>query len=244
MNIINIEHISKIFGGKTIFEDASCGVQEGEKAGIIGLNGTGKTTLLRLVAGLETPDEGQIITQNGIRMAYLSQTPQFGEEETVSSWAFTGDPNVDWKVQSNLNELGITDWEARIDTLSGGQKKRTAMAKVLADSFDVLLLDEPTNHLDQEMIGWLEEYLKAFRGTILMVTHDRYFLDKVTNRILEIDDGKIFSYEAGYSGFPAHGAGVGKERVPRQNHQAESQTGETGSAEKSDRTCGGRDGTD
>lgn len=201
MNIINIEHISKIFGGKTIFEDASCGVQEGEKAGIIGLNGTGKTTLLRLVAGLETPDEGQIITQNGIRMAYLSQTPQFGEEETVSSWAFTGDPNVDWKVQSNLNELGITDWEARIDTLSGGQKKRTAMAKVLADSFDVLLLDEPTNHLDQEMIGWLEEYLKAFRGTILMVTHDRYFLDKVTNRILEIDDGKIFSYEAGYSGF-------------------------------------------
>ena len=201
MNIINIEHISKIFGGKTIFEDASCGVQEGEKAGIIGLNGTGKTTLLRLVAGLETPDEGQIITQNGIRMAYLSQTPQFGEEETVSSWAVTGDPNVDWKVQSNLNELGITDWEARIDTLSGGQKKRTAMAKVLADSFDVLLLDEPTNHLDQEMIGWLEEYLKAFRGTILMVTHDRYFLDKVTNRILEIDDGKIFSYEAGYSGF-------------------------------------------
>ena len=201
MNIINIEHISKIFGGKTIFEDASCGVQEGEKAGIIGLNGTGKTTLLRLVAGLETPDEGQIITQNGIRMAYLSQTPQFGEEETVSSWAFTGDPNVDWKVQSNLNELGITDWEARIDTLSGGQKKRTAMAKVLADSFDVLLLDEPTNHLDLEMIGWLEEYLKAFRGTILMVTHDRYFLDKVTNRILEIDDGKIFSYEAGYSGF-------------------------------------------
>ena len=201
MNIINIEHISKIFGGKTIFEDASCGVQEGEKAGIIGLNGTGKTTLLRLVAGLETPDEGQIITQNGIRMAYLSQTPQFGEEETVSSWAFTGDPNVDWKVQSNLNELGITDWESRIDTLSGGQKKRTAMAKVLADSFDVLLLDEPTNHLDQEMIGWLEEYLKAFRGTILMVTPDRYFLEKVTNRILEIDDGKIFSYEAGYSGF-------------------------------------------
>ena len=201
MNIINIEHISKIFGGKTIFEDASCGVQEGEKAGIIGLNGTGKTTLLRLVAGLETPDEGQIVTQNGIRMAYLSQTPRFGEDETVSSWAFTGDPDVDWKVQSNLNELGITDWKARIDTLSGGQKKRTAMAKVLADSFDVLLLDEPTNHLDQEMITWLEEYLKAFRGTILMVTHDRYFLDKVTNRILEIDHGKIYSYEASYSRF-------------------------------------------
>ncbi|HJA44074.1 MAG TPA: ABC-F family ATP-binding cassette domain-containing protein [Candidatus Dorea stercoravium] len=201
MNIINMEHISKVFGGKTIFEDASYGVQEGDKVGIIGVNGTGKTTLLRLVAGLETPDEGQIVTRSGLRMAYLSQTPQFEKGATVSSWAFSGDPDLDWKVQSNLNELGITDWEAPIDTLSGGQKKRTAMARLLADSFDVLLLDEPTNHLDQEMIGWLEEYLKSFRGTILMVTHDRYFLDKVTDRILEIDWGKIYGYEANYSQF-------------------------------------------
>ena len=201
MNIINIEHISKVFGGKTIFEDASYGVQEGDKVGIIGINGTGKTTLLRLVAGLETPDEGQIVTRSGIRMAYLSQTPQFEDGATVSSWAFSGDPDMDWKVQSNLNELGITDWEAPIDTLSGGQKKRTAMARLLADSFDVLLLDEPTNHLDQEMISWLEDYLKSFRGTVLMVTHDRYFLDKVTDRILEIDWGKIYGYEANYSQF-------------------------------------------
>ena len=184
-----------------IFEDASYGVQEGDKVGIIGVNGTGKTTLLRLVVGLETPDEGQIVTRSGLRMAYLSQTPQFEKGATVSSWAFSGDPDMDWKVQSNLNELGITDWEAPIDTLSGGQKKRTAMARLLADSFDVLLLDEPTNHLDQEMIGWLEEYLKSFRGTILMVTHDRYFLDKVTDRILEIDWGKIYGYEANYSQF-------------------------------------------
>ena len=201
MNIINMEHISKALGGRMIFEDASYGVQEGDKVGIIGVNGTGKTTLLRLVAGLETPDEGQIVTRSGLRMAYLSQTPQFEKGATVSSWAFSGDPDMDWKVQSNLNELGITDWEAPIDTLSGGQKKRTAMARLLADSFDVLLLDEPTNHLDQEMIGWLEEYLKSFRGTILMVTHDRYFLDKVTDRILEIDCGKIYGYEANYSQF-------------------------------------------
>ena len=201
MNIINIEHISKVFGGKTVFEDASCGVQEGDKIGIVGINGTGKTTLLGLVAGLETPDEGQVVTRSGIRMAYLSQTPEFGPDDTVASYAFAGDPDTDWKVQSNLNELGITDWEARIDTLSGGQKKRAAMAKILADSFDVLLLDEPTNHLDQEMTDWLEEYLCSFRGTVLMVTHDRYFLDRVTGRILEIDDGKIYSYEGDYSTF-------------------------------------------
>ncbi|MBM6947374.1 ABC-F family ATP-binding cassette domain-containing protein [Mordavella massiliensis] len=201
MNIINIEHISKVFGGKTVFEDASCGVQEGDKVGIVGINGTGKTTLLGLVAGLETPDEGQVVTRSGIRMAYLSQTPAFGPDDTVASYAFAGDPDTDWKVQSNLNELGITDWEARIDTLSGGQKKRAAMAKTLADSFDVLLLDEPTNHLDQEMTDWLEEYLRSFRGTVLMVTHDRYFLDRVTDRILEIDDGKIYSYEGDYSTF-------------------------------------------
>ena len=201
MNIINIEHISKVFGGKTVFEDASCGVQEGDKVGIVGINGTGKTTLLGLVAGLETPDEGQVVTRSGIRMAYLSQTPEFGPDDTVASYAFAGDPDTDWKVQSNLNELGITDWEARIDTLSGGQKKRAAMAKILADSFDVLLLDEPTNHLDQEMTDWLEEYLCSFRGTVLMVTHDRYFLDRVTGRILEIDDGKIYSYEGDYSTF-------------------------------------------
>ena len=201
MNIINMEHISKVFGGKTIFEDASYGVQEGDKVGIIGVNGTGKTTLLRLVAGLETPDEGQIVTRSGLRMAYLSQTPQFEKGATVSSWAFSGDPDLDWRVQSNLNELGITDWEAPIDTLSGGQKKRTAMARLLAGSYDVLLLDEPTNHLDQEMIDWLEGYLKAFRGTILMVPHDRYFLDKVTDRILEIDWGKLYGYEADYSQF-------------------------------------------
>lgn len=201
MNIINIEHISKIFGGKTIFDDASYGVQQGDKVGIIGINGTGKTTLLRMIAGLEEPDQGQIVTQNGIRMAFLSQTPVFEPGATVSSYACSGNPDTDWVVQSNLNELGITDWEAPVDTLSGGQKKRVALARVLADDFDVLLLDEPTNHLDQAMISWLEQYLLSFRGTVLMVTHDRYFLDRVTDRILEIDQGKLYGYEANYSQF-------------------------------------------
>lgn len=201
MNIINIEHISKTWGGKTVFRDASFGIQQGDKIGIVGRNGTGKTTLLRLVAGKETVDAGQIVTQNGIRIAYLPQMPQFQLGATVSSYAFTKNPDIDWKIQSYLNELGITDWEASVETLSGGQKKRTALAKILADSFDILLLDEPTNHLDEHMIDWLEQYLRAFKGTLLMVTHDRYFLDRVTNRILEIDQGEIYGYQADYSRF-------------------------------------------
>lgn len=201
MNIINIEHISKIFGEKKIFDDASFGIQEGDKIGIIGINGTGKTTLLKMVAGVEEPDEGQIICRNGLRLAYLSQNPEFPENATVQSWALSGIPETDWLVQSNLTKLGITEYGARLDELSGGQRRRAALAKVLASEFDVLLLDEPTNHLDEEMIAWLEDYLKEYRGVVLMVTHDRYFLDKVSNRILEISQGKMYSYEANYSRF-------------------------------------------
>lgn len=201
MNIINIEHISKIFGEKKIFDDASFGIQEGDKIGIIGINGTGKTTLLKMVAGVEEPDEGQIICRNGLRLAYLSQNPEFPEDATVQSWALSGIPETDWLVQSNLTKLGITEYGARLDELSGGQRRRAALAKVLASEFDVLLLDEPTNHLDEEMIAWLEDYLKEYRGVVLMVTHDRYFLDKVSNRILEISRGKMYSYEANYSRF-------------------------------------------
>lgn len=201
MNLINIEHISKIYGGKNIFRDASFGIQQGDKIGIVGINGAGKTTLLRMTAGLTEPDKGQIVRQNGLKMAYLSQMPEFAPDDTVFSYAFSGNQDSDWKVQSYLTKLGITDFESRMDTLSGGQKKRTALAKVLSQPFDVLLLDEPTNHLDEEMIVWLEDYLKAFRGTILMVTHDRYFLDKVTTRILEIDQGALYGYDEDYSGF-------------------------------------------
>lgn len=199
MNILNIEHISKIYGEKVIFEDASFGVQEGDKVGIIGINGTGKSTLLKMLAGEEVPETGQIIMQNNVRLAYLPQNPQFPENATILS--YIQDCEAEWKVQSNLTQLGITEYEKQIAVLSGGQRRKVALAKILAQDFDILLLDEPTNHLDEAMISWLEEYLKSFRGTVLMVTHDRYFMDKVTNRILEISHGKMYSYEANYSKF-------------------------------------------
>ena len=199
MNILNIEHISKIYGEKVIFEDASFGVQEGDKVGIIGINGTGKSTLLKMLAGEEVPETGQIIMQNNVRLAYLPQNPQFPENATILS--YIQDCEAEWKVQSNLTQLGITEYEKQIAVLSGGQRRKVALAKILAQDFDILLLDEPTNHLDEAMISWLEEYLKRFRGTVLMVTHDRYFMDKVTNRILEISHGKMYSYEANYSKF-------------------------------------------
>lgn len=205
MNILNIEHVSKIFGEKTIFDDVSFGIQEGDKIGIIGINGTGKTTLLRMIAGVEEPDEGQIVKQNGIRLAYLPQYPVFPKDATVLSYAFDGIAENDWtlksEVKSALNKLGITNHEMKIEHLSGGQKKKVALAKTLTFSFEILLLDEPTNHLDSEMISWLEDYLKRYKGVVIMVTHDRYFLDKVTNRILEISRGKLYGYEANYSKF-------------------------------------------
>lgn len=205
MNILNIEHISKIFGEKVIFDDVSYGIQEGEKIGVIGINGTGKTTLLKLIAGEEEADEGQIIKQNGIRIAYLPQSPTFLKDATVLSYVNEGIGENDWtaksEVKSALTKLGITDFEQKIEHLSGGQKKRIALAKKLTSSFDVLLLDEPTNHLDSEMIEWLEDYLQKYKGVVIMVTHDRYFLDKVTNKILEISRGKLYGYEANYSQF-------------------------------------------
>ena len=199
MNIINIEHISKIYGEKTIYDDASFGIQQGDKIGVVGINGTGKSTLLKMVAGEEVPDEGQIIRQNGLKIAYVPQNPVFPEGADVRSYAFA--KGEGWQVESNLTELGITDLDQKIEHLSGGQKRKVVLAKTLAGDFDVLLLDEPTNHLDGAMIAWLEEYLRGYRGIILMVTHDRYFLDRVTNRILEISHGKMYGYDADYSGF-------------------------------------------
>lgn len=199
MNIINIEHISKIFGEKIIFRDASFGIHAGDKIGIVGINGTGKTTLLRMIAGLEETDEGQIVRQNNLKIAYLPQNPEFPSGVTIRSW--TQDSEMEWKVQSNLERLGITDYDMLMEHLSGGQRRKVALAKVLASDFDVLLLDEPTNHLDEAMIIWLEDYLRSYRGTIVMVTHDRYFLDRVSNKILEISRGQMYSYDANYSRF-------------------------------------------
>ena len=201
MNIINIEHISKIYGEKTIFDDASFGIQEGDKIGIVGINGAGKSTLLKMIAEKENPDSGQIIRQNGLKIAYVPQNPVFPEDADIRSYAFDRGDGEDWKVESCLTELGIREYDMPISHLSGGQKRRVVLAKVLAQDFDVLLLDEPTNHLDGSMIAWLEEYLRSYRGTAIMVTHDRYFLDRVTNRILEISRGKMYGYDADYSGF-------------------------------------------
>lgn len=205
MNVLNIEHISKIYGEKTIFDDVSCGIQENDRIGIIGINGTGKSTLLKMIAGEETPDQGQIVKQNGIRIAYLPQNPEFPKGATVLSYVCQDIPETDQvmrsEARSNLNKLGISDYEQRVDQLSGGQRKKVALAKTLTDSFEVLLLDEPTNHLDNEMLAWLEEYLSRFKGVLIMVTHDRYFLDKVSNKIIEISHGKLYSYNANYSTF-------------------------------------------
>ena len=198
---INIEHISKIYGEKTIFDDASFGIQEGDKIGIVGINGAGKSTLLKMIAEKENPDSGQIIRQNGLKIAYVPQNPVFPEDADIRSYAFDRGDGEDWKVESCLTELGIREYDIPISHLSGGQKRRVVLAKVLAQDFDVLLLDEPTNHLDGSMIAWLEEYLRSYRGTVIMVTHDRYFLDRVTNRILEISRGKMYGYDADYSGF-------------------------------------------
>ena len=198
MNILNIEHVSKIFGEKKIFDDVSYGIHEGDKIGIIGINGTGKTTLLKMIAGLEETDEGHIIKQNGLRITYLPQNPEFPEGATILNYVTQ---EKEYEARNILNKLGIIDHDAPIAILSGGQKKRVALAKVLVNPADVLILDEPTNHLDNEMVTWLEEYLIAFKGVIIMVTHDRYFLDRVTNKILEISHGKLYGYEANYSKF-------------------------------------------
>ena len=205
MNIINIEHISKVFGEKQVFDDISCGIHQGDKIGIIGINGTGKTTLLKIIAGLEEPDRGPVIFQKGLRVTYLPQSPKFPEHATVLSYVADGADGADWGRESEaknaLNRLGITDHHEEIDHLSGGQKKRVALARTLVNPADVLILDEPTNHIDNEMAVWLEEYLNQWKGAIIMVTHDRYFLDRVTNKILEIDHGKLYSYTANYSQF-------------------------------------------
>lgn len=205
MNIINIEHISKVFGEKKVFDDISCGIHAGDKIGIIGINGTGKTTLLKMIAGLEEPDQGQVIFQNGLRITYLPQSPEFPKEATVLSYVAEGASGMDWGKESEarnvLNRLGITEHDAKIEYLSGGQKKRVALARTLVNPADVLILDEPTNHIDNEMAVWLENYLNQWKGAIIMVTHDRYFLDRVTNKILEIDHGKLYAYSANYSQF-------------------------------------------
>ena len=205
MNILNIEHISKIYGEKVIFDDVSLGIHSGDKIGVIGVNGTGKTTLLKIIAKINEPDKGQIICGNGIRVSYLPQNPEFPKKQSILEYVMDGKEHQDWKTESEaktiLTKLGIYDFDEGCDHLSGGQKKRVALARTLVDPTEVLILDEPTNHLDNDMVLWLEEFLNSFRGVLITVTHDRYFLDRVTNKIVEIDKGKLYEYDTNYSGF-------------------------------------------
>lgn len=245
MNLISIEKVNKSYSDKILLNDVSLGINEGEKIGIIGINGTGKSTLLKIVAGTETVDSGNIIKGNKVRIEFLTQNPNFDEEATVISQVFkgsskelmlirdyeeilekvsNGDSSSDddlhskllrlqseidnlnlWNLESEakniLTKLGITDFEAKMNALSGGQRKRVALASALITPCDLLILDEPTNHMDSDTIAWLQDYLNNRKGALLMITHDRYFLDVVANRILELDRGNLYSYQGNYSAF-------------------------------------------
>lgn len=202
MNILNVEKVSKTYGEKVLFDSVTLGVNKGDKIGVIGVNGTGKSSLLKIIAGLEEPDEGKVIKGLGVTVSYLAQSPDFQDEETVIEYVLRGKLNTSApQAKDILNRLGVGQFEMPMKLLSGGQKKRVALAKTLVEPAEVLILDEPTNHLDNNMIEWLEKYLKSFKGELLMVTHDRYFLDNVTNRIVELDHGKLYGYDTNYSGF-------------------------------------------
>lgn len=206
MNILSLENITHSYTERKLFDNTSFYLHEGEKVGVIGINGTGKSTLLKIMAGLEVPDEGEVIKASNMMIHYLPQNPRFNDEDTVLESVQNmihhhANENELVKAKSMMTRLGITDFEQKTGELSGGQRKRLALVSVLITPCDILILDEPTNHLDSEMAQWLENQLKAFKGALVMVTHDRYFLDSVTNRIIELDKGKIYSYDEKYSGF-------------------------------------------
>ena len=190
MNILNIEHVSKVFGEKVVLDDVSYGVHQGDKIGIIGINGTGKSTILKIIGGLEEPDEGQVITQNGLRITYLPQMPEFPQGTSILDYVAEGKWQKDWSTESEarnvLNKLGITDHEEKIDHLSGGQKKRVALARTLVNPCDVLLLDEPTNHLDVDAKDELKKALREYRGSILLICHEPEFYQDVVNEVWDM----------------------------------------------------------
>ena len=240
MNLLSAEKISKSYSEKILFDEISVGISEGEKIGLIGVNGTGKSTLLKIIAGAEYADKGRIVAGNNVRIEYLPQNPCFEDKATVLEQIFKGNSPImnllreyelalqsfsengdrqqekklivltqsmdamgAWTIENEakgiLTKLGITNFEAEVGTLSGGQKKRIAMAGALISPSQLLIFDEPTNHIDNNTVEWLEKYLNKRKGALLMVTHDRYFLDRVANRIIELDNGRLFSYQANYS---------------------------------------------
>ena len=193
MNILNVEKVSKTYGEKELFNNISLGINSGDKIGLIGVNGTGKSTLLKIIAGIEEPDEGQVVKGKGIELAYLAQTPLYYDNENVLEYVMRGKhADSQPKAKEILNKLGITNHAAMMNILSGGQKKRAALARTLVEPARLLILDEPTNHLDNDMVLWLEQFIKSFKGELIMVTHDR---------IVELDKASLYSYDTNYSGF-------------------------------------------
>ena len=207
MNLLTAEHIVKAYSERVLLNDVNFSIHQGEKVGVIGTNGMGKSTLLKIIAGVEEADQGEIIKGKKVHIRYLPQTPVFEKNMTVLEAVLQGNVNDinQWSVESEaktiLQELDLDDYEQKITELSGGQKKRVALANAILAPVEILILDEPTNHLDDEMSQWLEEYLIKFRGAVLLVTHDRYFLDRVVTRIVEVDKGKLYSYPGSYSEF-------------------------------------------
>lgn len=243
MNILTVEQVTKSYGEKVLFQDASFGMEDQDKIGVVGVNGTGKSTLLRVIAGMEIPDDGRVSVNNQVRITFLEQNPEIDPQMTVLQQVFQGnspelkavaaytetlqamelnpeDPKLQdkfvrcseevdrlqaWQLESEamsvLSKLGITDFHRTMGTLSGGQRKRVALASALIQPSELLILDEPTNHIDNDSVAWLEQYLQKRRGALLMITHDRYFLDRVANVMLELDHGRLFRYEANYSRF-------------------------------------------
>ena len=202
--LLSAQHLSKNYGMKTLLSDASIYLEPGEKIGVIGVNGTGKSTLLRLLSRTEAPDEGTVTLDPNVQVSYLRQNPDMDPEATILQQVFLGFPAdfrelKEFEAKTMLTRLGLTDFDKKIGALSGGQRKRVALCTALIHPADVLLLDEPTNHLDAYMVEWLEDWLRKFRGGLIMVTHDRYFLERVCNRICQVERGKLYFYEANYS---------------------------------------------
>ena len=207
MNLLTIKDMCKAYTDKKLFDHVDFSINENEKIGVIGINGTGKSTLLKIAAGLDTMDEGSVVKGNNIHIRYLPQNPEFTPGSTIYEYVIKANTTHEneWTIEGDaktiLGKLGFTEFNTVVDRLSGGEKKRVALAGALLARADILILDEPTNHLDRWMTQWLESYLRAYKGAILMVTHDRYFLDRVSNRILEIDRGRVYSYQTNYEGF-------------------------------------------
>ncbi|MDQ7096347.1 ATP-binding cassette domain-containing protein [Desulfosporosinus sp. PR] len=243
MNIMAVENLAKSYGEKVLFKDISFGIDEGEKIGIIGVNGTGKSTLLKILAGVEQPDQGHVAMGNNLRLEFLPQNPEFEDGATVLQQVFKGNSPVmkllreyemalgklneqpenaslqqavislgqqmdeldAWQLENEaktiLTKLGISKFDLLVGTLSGGQRKRVALASALINPTDMLVLDEPTNHIDNDTVDWLEQYLNKRKGALVMITHDRYFLDRVVGRIIELDQGNMYAYPGNYSRF-------------------------------------------